>query len=429
MRSTEMLDLKYIRENPDLIKNMLRRRGMDLPIDQLIEYDGRKRSMMAEAQRLRHTINVVSSEVADLKRRGEDAEKKIEEMRAIKNQILEAEMKTRDLEERVSEILVRLPNIPHESVPDGADENDNVEVRRWGEIPRFDFDPKDHIALGLNLGLIDVEKAGEVAGARFYYLKDDLVLLNYALMKYALEFMKAKDFVLVEPPYMLRREVLAGAVYLSDFEDMIYKIEGEDLYLIATSEHPLAGLHMNEILDGRKLPLRYSGISPCFRKEAGTHGRDTKGIFRVHQFNKVEQFIYSKPEESWKEHDLLIHNAEELYQSMGIPHRIVNVCIGDLGAVAAKKYDLETWLPGQGRYREMVSCSDCTDYQARKLRIRFRDKPHEKTRFVHTLNSTAIATERTIISIMENYQQRDGTIRVPEVLIPYMNGIEVIGKG
>ncbi len=295
-------------------------------------------------------------------------------------------------------------------------------------MPRFDFKPKDHIDLGLDLGLIDVEKAGEVAGARFYYIKGDLVLLNYALMMYGLDFLREKGFVLVEPPYMLRRDVLAGAVYLSDFEDVIYKIEGEDLYLIATSEHPLAGLHMDEILEGRKLPLRYSGISPCFRKEAGTHGRDTKGIFRVHQFNKVEQFIYSRPEDSWKEHELLIHNAEEIFQGLRIPYRIVNVCIGDLGAIAAKKYDLETWLPGQGRYREMVSCSNCTEYQARKLRIRFRDKPHEKTRFIHTLNSTAIATERTLISIMENYQQRDGTIRVPEILKPYMKGIEVIGE-
>ncbi len=423
-----MLDLKFVRENHDLIKSMLRRRGMDLPLDQLIEYDAKRRSTMVEAQKLRHTVNVVSGEVAELKRRGEDAEEKIEEMRAIKDRILEAEVEMRDLEEKVMEILVRIPNVPHDSVPDGVDENDNVEVRRWGEMPRFDFKPKDHIDLGLDLGLIDVEKAGEVAGARFYYIKGDLVLLNYALMMYGLDFLREKGFVLVEPPYMLRRDVLAGAVYLSDFEDVIYKIEGEDLYLIATSEHPLAGLHMDEILEGRKLPLRYSGISPCFRKEAGTHGRDTKGIFRVHQFNKVEQFIYSRPEDSWKEHELLIHNAEEIFQGLRIPYRIVNVCIGDLGAIAAKKYDLETWLPGQGRYREMVSCSNCTEYQARKLRIRFRDKPHEKTRFIHTLNSTAIATERTLISIMENYQQRDGTIRVPEILKPYMKGIEVIGE-
>ncbi len=423
-----MLDLKFVRENHDLIKSMLRRRGMDLPLDQLIEYDAKRRSTMVEAQKLRHTVNVVSGEVAELKRRSEDAEEKIEEMRAIKDRILEAEVEMRDLEEKVMEILVRIPNVPHDSVPDGVDENDNVEVRRWGEMPRFDFKPKDHIDLGLDLGLIDVEKAGEVAGARFYYIKGDLVLLNYALMMYGLDFLREKGFVLVEPPYMLRRDVLAGAVYLSDFEDVIYKIEGEDLYLIATSEHPLAGLHMDEILEGRKLPLRYSGISPCFRKEAGTHGRDTKGIFRVHQFNKVEQFIYSRPEDSWKEHELLIHNAEEIFQGLRIPYRIVNVCIGDLGAIAAKKYDLETWLPGQGRYREMVSCSNCTEYQARKLRIRFRDKPHEKTRFIHTLNSTAIATERTLISIMENYQQRDGTIRVPEILKPYMKGIEVIGE-
>jgi len=273
-----------------------------------------------------------------------------------------------------------------------------------------------------------VEKAAEVAGARFYYIKGDLVLLNHALLSFAMDFMKKKGFIPVEPPYLLRREVMEGVISLKDFEDMIYKVEGEDLYLIATAEHPIAGLHMDEILDGKDLPLRYVGISPCFRKEAGTHGRDTKGIFRVHQFNKVEQFVFSRPEESWEEHERLIANAEELYQLLGIPYRIMNVCIGDLGTVAAKKYDLEAWLPGQGKYREVVSCSNCTDYQARRLRIRFRDKPGEKPRLVHTLNSTAIAAERTLIAVMENYQREDGTILVPKVLRPYMGGMEVIGE-
>ncbi|MCP8309344.1 MAG: serine--tRNA ligase, partial [archaeon] len=237
-----------------------------------------------------------------------------------------------------------------------------------------------------------------------------------------------KGFTIIQTPYMLRREVVAGCVALSDFEDAIYKIEEEDLYLLATSEHAIAGLHKDEILNGKQLPLKYAGISPCYRKEAGAHGRDTKGIFRVHQFEKVEQFVFSRPEDSWKEHGLLIKNAEEIFQLLKIPYRIMNVCIGDLGTVAAKKYDLEAWLPGQGKYREMVSCSNCLNYQARRLNIKYRDKPNEKPKFVHTLNSTAIATERALIAIMENYQEKDGSIRIPEVLRPYMSGLEVIER-
>jgi seryl-tRNA synthetase len=275
--------------------------------------------------------------------------------------------------------------------------------------------------------MLDVEAAGKVAGARFYYIFDEIVELNYALINYALDFLSARGFRLVQPPYMLRREIMEGVIALEDFESMIYKVEGEDLYLIGTAEHPIAGLHAGEILDGRVLPLRYAGVSPCFRKEAGAHGKDTKGIFRVHQFEKVEQFVFCKPEQSWSEHELLIRNAEELYRGLGLPYRVVNICIGELGPVAAKKYDLEVWMPAQERYREVVSCSNCTDYQARRLNIRYREAPHvEETRYVHTLNSTAIATERTIVAIIENYQRRDGSVEIPEVLHPYMRGKTII---
>jgi len=253
-----------------------------------------------------------------------------------------------------------------------------------------------------------------------------LVKLNYALLKFALDFIEKKGYTLIQPPYFLRRDAIGGAVALSDFEDVIYKIQDEDLYLLPTSEHALLAQHMNEILDGDTLPLRYSGISPCFRKEAGAHGRDTKGIFRIHQFEKVEQFVFSKPEESWTEHEKMIQNAEELFQLLNLPYRVVNVCTGDLGTVAAKKYDLEVWLPGQGKYREVVSCSNCTTYQAVRSKIRFRNKPDEPTRWVHTLNSTLVASERALIAIMENYQTEEGAVLIPQALQPYMGGATTI---
>ncbi|MCP8317453.1 MAG: serine--tRNA ligase [archaeon] len=423
-----MLDIKFIRENKDLIREMLKMRNMDIPLEDLIDYDKERRELMTMAQKLKHKRNLVSLKIAELKRENKDAQKEKEEMKEISDEISMADAKIKELELKIQEIMMIIPNIPDKTVPPGKDENDNVEIRRWRELPSFDFQPKDHIDLGLKLELIDVERAAKVAGARFYYLKGDLVLLNLALIRFGLEFMIKKGFTVIQTPYMLRREVVAGCVALSDFKDAIYKIEEEDLYLLATSEHAIAGLHKDEILNGKQLPLKYAGISPCYRKEAGAHGRDTKGIFRVHQFEKVEQFVFSRPEDSWKEHELLIKNAEEIFQLLKIPYRIVNVCIGDLGTVAAKKYDLEAWLPGQGKYREMVSCSNCLDYQARRLNLKYRDKPNEKPKFVHTLNSTAIATERALIAIMENYQEKDGSIRIPEVLRHYVNGLEVIGR-
>jgi len=424
-----MLDIKFVRENQGLIRDMLKIRGMtNVSLEDLIDYDKERRELITMAQKLKHKRNLVSLKIAELKRENKDVEKEIEEMKKISDEISTIDAKIKELEQKVLDIMMIIPNIPDKTVPQGKDENDNVEIRRWGEPPSFDFEPKDHIDLGLKLELIDVERAAKVAGARFYYLRDDLVLLNLALIRFGLEFMRKKGFTILQTPYMLRREVVAGCVALSDFEDAIYKIEEEDLYLLATSEHAIAGLHKDETLDGKRLPLKYAGISPCYRKEAGAHGRDTKGIFRVHQFEKVEQFIFSRPEDSWKEHESLIKNAEEIFQLLKIPYRIMNVCIGDLGAVAAKKYDLEAWLPGQGKYREMVSCSNCLDYQARRLNIRYRNKPNEKPKFVHTLNSTAIATERAMIAIMENYQEKDGSIKIPEVLKPYINGLEVIRR-
>ena len=426
-----MLDMKFVRENPDLVKQNLQKRGqLDRvqSIDQLLENDRSWRSLQTEANNLRNKRNKLTEDIAKLRRQGEDASKLVKEAEQIPDKIKELEKKTSELESSIQETLMNLPNILHESVPFGKDESDNVEVKKWGSPPEFDFKPLDHIDLAARLGLVDLERAAKVAGARFYYLRGDLVKLNYALLRFALDFMDREGYRLIQPPYMLRREAIGGAVALSDFEDVIYKIEGEDLYLIPTAEHPLLAQHMDEILDGKNLPLRYSGVSPCFRKEAGAHGRDTKGIFRIHQFEKVEQFVFSKPEQSWEEHEKLLANAEKLFQILKIPYRVVNVCTGDLGTVAAKKYDLEAWLPGQGQYREIVSCSNCTTYQAVRSKIRFRNKPDEPTKWVHTLNSTLIATERAIIAIMENYQNKDGSITIPDALQSYMGGAATLAS-
>ena len=420
-----MLDIRFVRENAELVKENLKRRGDEGKVawvDELIANDVRWRSIQSEANNLRSRRNKITEQIAQVRKKGEDASVLIKEAEQIPDQIKDLEKDTAELEEKITNTLMLLPNIMHESVPYGKDENDNQEVKRWGSEPKFNFPPKDHIDLAAGLGLIDMERAAKVSGARFYYLRGDLVKLNYALILLALDFLEEKGYKLTLPPYVLRREAVGGAVALSDFEDVIYKIEGEDLYLLATSEHALLAQHMGEILDGKSLPLRYAGISPNFRKEAGAHGRDTKGIFRTHQFEKVEQFVFSKPDQSWAEHEKLIANAEEFVQMLKIPYRVVNVCTGDLGTVAAKKYDLEAWLPGQGKYREIVSCSNCTTYQAVRSKIRFRDKPDEPTKWVHTLNSTLVATERTLVAIIENYQNEDGSITIPEALQLYMQG-------
>ncbi|GBC71801.1 Serine--tRNA ligase [Candidatus Calditenuaceae archaeon HR02] len=422
-----MLDIKQIRQRPDYFKAGLARRGIDPSIvDIVIERDARRRALIKRLQELRHERNRIAAEIG----RAKDDEAKVGELRERSSRVgAEIERLEKELEEMegfLRDTLFNLPNIPHESVPDGASEEDNVVVRSWGE-PRSNDYMRDHVDILNILAMADLERASKVAGARFYYLLDEIVLLNLALINYALDFLATKGFRIIQPPYMIKRDILAGAISLKDFEDMIYKIEGEDLYLIGTAEHAIAGLHADEILDGRILPLRYAGVSPCFRKEAGAHGKDTKGIFRVHQFEKVEQFSFCREDQSWDEHEFLIRNAEELYRSLGLPYRIVNICVGELGPIAAKKYDLEVWMPAQGRYREVVSCSNCTDYQARRLRIRYREAPHvEETKYVHTLNSTAIATERTIVAILENYQRRDGSVEIPEVLHPYMRGRTVL---
>jgi len=425
-----MLDIKLIRENPEFVKNNLMKRGNpenSKMLDALIDLDKEWRKSLTKLNDLRHKRKLITSEIAALKKTRKDASGKVEKAKKLDSEITSIEKEVAKVEEKTRDYLMRLPNLLHETVPVGKDENDNVQIRSWGVIPKFDFAVKNHIDLGLNLDIIDIERAGKVTGSRFFYLKREGVLLDMALMSFALEEITKKGYLPVEPPYVMRREPYEGVTALSDFEDVLYKIENEDLYLIATTEHPMAAMFMNEVLKEEDLPLKLAGVSTCFRKEAGAHGKDTRGIFRTHQFNKIEQFVFCKPEESWKLHEELIHNAEELVQKLGLPYRVVNVCTGDIGTVAAKKYDIEAWMPAQKGYREIVSCSNCTDYQARRLGIRYREKEGAPPKgFLHTLNSTAIATGRTIVAILENFQQEDGTVVVPKVLRKYMGDIEKI---
>jgi seryl-tRNA synthetase len=427
-----MLDIKLIRENPQSIKENLAKRGNpenETVLDELIKVDRKWRQNLTKLNDLRHERKLVTIEIAKLKKTGNDAATEVKKAKTLDTEIATIEIKVVEEEAKTHEYLMRLPNILHETVPFGKDENDNVQIKKCGEPPKFSFTPKNHIDLALNLDIVDVERAGKVAGSRFFFLKKQGVLLDMALMSFGMEELVRKGYQPIEPPYLMRREPYEGVTALGDFADVLYKIENEDLYLIATSEHPMAAMYMDEVFKEQDLPLKLAGISACFRKEAGAHGKDTRGIFRTHQFNKIEQFIFCTPEQSWQLHEELLGNAENLVQKLGLPYQVVNVCTGDIGTVAAKKYDIEAWMPAQNAYREVVSCSNCTDYQARRLNIRYREKEGAPTKgFVHTLNSTAIATGRTIVALLENCQQEDGAIAVPEALRKYMGNIEKISR-
>ncbi len=425
-----MLDIKLIRENPELVKENLTKRGNPenlTMLNALITADKTWRQNLTKLNDLRHERKLVTTEIATLKKTGKDANSQVGKAKQIDTEITSIEKEVTANEEQTRNYLMRLPNLLHETVPVGKDENANIQLRTWGTTPKFDFLIKNHIDLSLNLDIMDIERAGKVSGSRFFYLKNEAALLDMALISFALGEMVKKGYTPVEPPYLMRKDAYEGVTALSDFEDVLYKIENEDLYLIATSEHPMAAMYKDEVLVEDALPLKLAGVSTCFRKEAGAHGKDTRGIFRTHQFNKIEQFIFCAPEQSWKLHEELLQNAEDLIQKLDLPYRVVNVCTGDIGTVAAKKYDIEAWMPAQNGYREIVSCSNCTAYQARRLNIRYREKEGAPTKgFVHTLNSTAIATGRTIVAILENNQQKDGTITIPKALRKHMNDIENI---
>ncbi len=419
-----MLDIRFIRENVDLIRDNLKRRRDDEKLkefDHLLELDERVRTLKRDIQDLRTQRNKLSREIGELKKSGKDDSSLVRKVNTINKKISAVEEETAECESHLKKIQMSIPNLLHESVPYGVDEEDNEVVKEWGGKPEFAFESHSHVDLLDTLDIGDIPRAARLAGSRFYYLKNELVLLDIAMQQMALEMLIKRDFSPIYPPFMMRREPYEGVTDLADFENVMYKIEGEDLYLIATSEHPMAAMYMGEIFEPSDLPLRLAGVSACFRKEAGSHGKDTKGIFRVHQFNKVEQFVFSLPEESWNIHEELIKNEEDFVQALKLPYRIVNSCTGDIGIVAAKKYDLEYWFPGQQTYREGGSCSNCTAYQATRLNIKYRlKKGGTEKGFLHTLNSTMMANPRTMVAIIENYQREDGSVEIPKALHKYL---------
>jgi len=424
-----MLTIKFIKENPNIVKKDLKKRNDPEKvkwIDLILKKHSQYLDLLKKEQELRHKRNLITDEINQLKKQGQSIKEKIKEAKEFPQKVHELTNKVETLRNEIKYYLMRIPNVLHDSVPRGKDETENKTVRKWGEIKKPSFELKSHGEIIEKLNLGDFDSAAKVSGRGFYYLLGDLALMELALQRFAIDILTKKGFTLTEVPLMLRKKPYEGVTDLGDFETMMYKVENEDLYLIATSEHAIGARLMNHTFEEKELPLKFVGVSPCFRKEIGSHGVDEKGLFRVHQFNKVEQFIFCKPENAWQLFEDLIKNAEELCKKLKLPYKITSICTGDIGTVAAKKYDLDVYMPREKAYKEVVSCSNCTSYQAVRLNIKYQ-KGQEKE-YVHTLNSTAIATSRTLRAILENYQQKDGTVKVPAVLVPYMNGIKVLGK-
>jgi len=422
-----MLDIKFIRENPKIVKKNLEKRNEKEKIkwiDDLLKKDKEYRKLLKKSEELKHKRNITSQKINELKKQGKTIEKELKEIKGIPEKIKENDKKLKELKEKIRFYLLRIPNILEDEVPIGKDSSDNKVIKKCGKIKKFDFKLKSHGEIIERLGG-DFERARKIAGAGFYYLKDKIALLDLALQRFAIDFLMKRGYCFIEPPFMMKRQAYEGAVSLDDFKNVMYKIENQDLYMIATAEHPISAMFMNETLYEEELPIKFCGLSACFRKEIGSHGIDTKGLFRVHQFNKVEQFIFCKPEESKKLHQELQENSEQLYQLLEIPYRVVDICTGDIGSIAKRKFDLEAYSPREKAYFEVGSNSNCGSYQAVRLNIRLRRKNGIKE-YVHTLNNTAIATSRAIRAILENYQQKDGTIAVPKVLQKYI-GAKVIG--
>ncbi len=432
-----MITARHVRENLGAIRESLKRRHSDYPIDELLKLDEQSRQLSTELQSLQARKNKGSLEVANLKKAGKDAEGQILELAEVKQKIADIEAELPSYQDRLTYLLMNMPNTLHESVPYGKDGNENIEVRKWGTPRRKNAE--NHAELLKRLGLLDLEKASEVAGARFYYLKGDLALLEQALIRFTIDIMVSKGFTLIAPPLMIKKKYYRGATALGDFEEALYKVSDpkeaqersdlerldDDLFLISTSEHAIAAMVSDSVYPAKDLPLKFVGISPNFRREAGAHGKDTKGIFRVHQFYKVEQFVVSRQEDSWAIFEELLSNAEDIFRRLELPYRVVNICTGDIGIVAAKKFDIEVYMPSTGEYRELVSCSNCTDWQSLRLNIRYDYKGER--RYVHTLNSTASGSiERLIVAIVENYSNEDGSITIPKALVGYI-GKERIG--
>ncbi|KAB7663442.1 serine--tRNA ligase [Bacillus sp. B1-b2] len=423
-----MLDIKFVRANFEFVKEQLQHRGEDLSeLDNFEELDVRRRGLIVDTEQLKSRRNEVSQQVAVLKREKKDAEALIVEMREVGDKIKEFDNELRDVEEKLQTIMLGIPNLPHESVPVGDTEDDNVEIRKWGEVREFNFEPKPHWDVATDLDLLDFERAAKVTGSRFVFYKGLGARLERALFNFMLDLhTEEHGYSEIIPPFLVNRASLTGTGQLPKFEEDAFLIEKEDYFLIPTSEVPVTNLHRDEILDGEQLPIKYAAFSANFRSEAGSAGRDTRGLIRQHQFNKVELVKFVKPEDSYAELESLTQNAEKVLQLLELPYRVLSMCTGDLGFTAAKKYDVEVWIPSYNAYREISSCSNFEAFQARRANIRFRREPKGKPEHVHTLNGSGLAIGRTVAAILENYQQEDGSVIIPEVLRPYMGNREVI---
>lgn len=425
-----MLDIKFVRAHPEVIRADLEKRQDTEKlawVDTVLELDILKRELEGKNNELRARRNQIAKDINAAKKAGEDQKPLFVEAKELPAKIKENDDKMAEAVDQMKYYLMRLPNILHESVPFGKDDAENVVVKTVGKPRDFGFELKNHGELAAENGWADFERATKISGSGFYFLKGNLAMLDLALQRFALDTIIAKGYTPVIPPYMINRKSYEEVTDLADFEKVMYKIEDDDSYLIATAEHPMAAMYQDEIFEEKDLPLKMVGVSPCFRREIGAHGLDSRGLFRVHQFTKIEQFIYCMPEDSWKYHEELLANAEEIFTKLELPYHVVNICTGDIGTVAAKKYDIEAWMPRDNEYREVVSCSNCTAYQACRLNIRVRDAhDFESKQWLHTLNSTAVATSRALRCILENYQLEDGRVEVPKVLQPYMNGLEYL---
>ena len=420
-----MLDSKFVRENIEIIKESLRNRNYALSLDEFLKFEEQRRSLLKEAEELRNRRNVVSEEIGRLRIQKQDASNLIDEMKLVSDKIKTFDAQLKMLEENTNEFLLNMPNVPHHSVPVGKDETGNVEIRRWGEPRQFDFEPLNHWDIGAILDILDFDRASKIAGARFSLTKGAGAKLERALMNFMLDLNTAKGYTEVFPPIIVNKESMRGTGQLPKFEMELFKISDPEFYLIPTAEVPVTNIHRNEILQEKELPISYTAYTPCFRREAGSYGKDVRGLIRQHQFNKVELVKFVRPEDSYHELESLTNAAEDILQKLGLPYRVVALCTGDMGFAASKTYDLEVWLPGQQKYREISSCSNFIDFQARRANIRFRREGKKGTEFVHTLNGSSLAIGRTLVAILENYQQKDGSVVVPEVLRTYM-GMEVI---
>ncbi len=425
-----MLDLKFIRSNLDTVREMLKNRDYDLDFSAFENIDLKRREILPDLESLRHQRNTVSQEIANKKKNGEDASQMIAEMKKVSAEIKEKESALAGIEEALEPLLMVIPNIPHESVAVGADEKDNTLVRTWGEPKDMDFEPRPHWEIGEMLGILDFAAASKIAGARFALYRGLGARLERALINFMLDLhTQEHQYTEVLPPFMVNSATMTGTGQLPKFEEDLFKIKGWDYYLIPTAEVPVTNIHREEVLKEEDLPLYYVSYTPCFRSEAGSYGKDTRGLIRQHQFNKVELVKFCKPEDSWDELEKLTQDAEEILKRLDLPYRIVSLCTGDLGFSSAKTYDLEVWLPSQKLFREISSCSNFLDFQARRAGIRFKKKGAKGTELAHTLNGSGLAVGRTLVAILENYQQADGSVNIPEALIPYMGGNEVIKPG